>query len=308
MQAVWYDHYGPPSVLRYGPLPLPVPAAGQMRVRLLASALSQLDVKLRAGLLRAHIALSLPKIPGRDGVGIIDAIGAGVNGWRLGDEVCVLAAPREAGTAASHIVCEAERAVPRPGALTLAQCAALLQPGASAWAVVSTAGLQAGMRVLVHGGSGAVGALVLQHARVLGVHTIATCHHEHRAHTLAQGADEVIGYDREPFDHLRGLDAVLDFVGGATHARSYPLLRPGGTLVYLVSAPFTDRSAEHGVRLLRAHVSDAKEVLNTVRELAHAGVYRPLVSGSLPLQEAGSAHTKLESGSVRCGRITFDHS
>lgn len=308
MQAVWYDHYGPPSVLRYGPLPPPEPAAGQIRVRLLASALAQLDVKLRAGLLKAHIPLTLPKIPGRDGVGVIDAVGSGVNAWRMGDEVCVLAAPQAAGTAASHIVCEAERAVPRPGGLTLAQCAALLQPGASALAVVNTARLQAGMRVLVHGGSGAVGALVLQHARALGVHAIATCRHEHRAHTLAQGADEVMAYDREPFDHLRGLDAVLDFVGGDTHARSYPLLRPGGSLVYLVATPFTDRSTEHGVRLLRAHVSDAQEALNTVRELAHTGVYRPLVSSCMPLQAAGSAHTQLESGGVRCGRITFDHS
>lgn len=308
MQAVWYDHYGPPSVLRYGPLPLPEPAAGQIRVRLLASALAQLDVKLRAGLLRAHIALTLPKIPGRDGVGVIEAVGPGVNGWRMGDEVCVLAAPQSAGTAATHIVCEAERAVPRPGALTLAQCAALLQPGASALAAVNTAGLQVGMRVLVHGGSGAVGALVLQHARALGVQTIATCHHEHRAHTLAQGADEVIAYDREAFDHLRGLDAVLDFVGGDTHVRSYPLLRPGGTLVYLVAEPITDNSPDHGVRLLRAHVSDAQEVLNTVRQLAHTGVYRPLVSGSMPLKDATLAHTKLESGGVRCGRLTFEHS
>lgn len=307
MQAVWYDHYGPPSVLRYGSLPLPEPAADQIRVRLLASALAQLDVKLRAGLLKAHVALSLPKIPGRDGVGVIEAIGSGVSSWRLGDEVCVLAAPQADGTAATHIVCEAERAVQRPGTLTLAQCAALLQPGASAWVAVNTAGLQAGMRVLVHGGSGAVGALVLQHARALGVHTIATCHHEHRAHTLAQGADDVIAYNRESFDHLRGLDAVLDFVGGETHARSYPLLRPGGTLVYLVAEPFTDRSAEHGVRLLRAHVSDAQAVLNTVRQLAHTGVYRPLVSGTMPLQEAESAHTRLESGGVRCGRLTFDH-
>lgn len=307
MQAVWYDHYGPPSVLRYGPLPLPEPAAGQIRVRLLASALAQLDVKLRAGLLRAHLALTLPKIPGRDGVGVIDALGSGVNGWRLGDEVCVLAAPQAAGTAATHIVCDAERAVARPGALTLAQCAALLQPGASAWAVVHTARLQAGMRVLVHGGSGAVGALVLQHARALGVHTIATCRHEHRAHTLAQGADEVIAYDREAFNHLRGLDAVLDFVGGDTHARSYALLRPGGNLVYLMAAPFIDRSAEHGVVLLRAHVSDAQEVLQEVSHLAHAGVYRPLVSRSMSLHEAGSAHAALESGSVRCGRIAFDH-
>lgn len=305
--AVWYDHYGPPSVLRLGERDLPEPAAGQLRVRLLASALSQIDVKLRAGLLRDHFALALPKIPGRDGVGVVEAIGAGVSGWRVGDAVCVLAAPLDAGTSASHIVCDAARVVLRPAPLALAQSAALLQPGVSAWAAVTTAALQPGMRVLVHGGSGAVGALVLQHARALGVHSVATCRHGHREHTLAQGADEVIAYDREGFDHLRGLDVVFDFVGGATHARSYPLLRPGGAIVYLVASPFEDRGAAHGVRVLRAVVNDAPEALRGVAHAAREGFYRPLVSHSVPLLDVAAAHAALENGQVQRGRIVFEH-
>jgi NADPH:quinone reductase-like Zn-dependent oxidoreductase len=307
MQAIWYEHYGPPSVLQYGERVLAEPGPGQLRVRLLASALAQVDVKLRAGLLQAHFKLPLPKIPGRDGVGVVEAIGPGVAGWRVGDEACVLAAPLEAGTAASHLVCDAARAVPRPANLGLAQSAALLQPGASAWAAVTTAELQPGMRVLVHGGSGAVGALVLQHARALGAYTVATCRHDHLDHTLAQGADEVIAYDREDFAHLRDLDVVFDFVGGDTHARSYPLLRPGGAIVYLVAAPFADRGAEFGVRVLRAMVTDAPEVLRGVAHVAREGIYRPLVSRTLPLRDAALAHAELESGRVQRGRIVFEH-
>lgn len=307
MRAVWYEDYGPPSVLRVGERDTPEPGVGQLRVRLLASALAQIDVKLRAGALREHFALSLPKVPGRDGVGVVEAIGPGVAGWRLGDAVCVLAAPLDDGTSASHIVCDATRVVPRPEALTLAQSAALLQPGVSAWAAVTTAALQPGMRVLVHGGSGAVGALVLQHARALGVHTVATCRHDHLDHTLAQGADAVIAYDREDFDHLRGLDVVFDFVGGHTHARSYPLLRPGGTIVYLVAAPFEDRGAAHGVKVVRAVVSDAPEALRGVAHAAREGFYRPLVSHSVPLSEVAAAHAALENGQVQRGRIVFEH-
>ncbi|MDP3519552.1 MAG: NADP-dependent oxidoreductase [Hydrogenophaga sp.] len=307
MRAIWYEAYGPPSVLRWGEQALPEPGNGQVRVRLQASALAQLDVKLRAGLLQAHFALTLPKIPGRDGVGVIDAVGDGVANWRLGDEVCVLAAPLGAGTAASHVVTEAARVVARPQGLSLEQSAALLQPGASAWAAVTTAQLQPGMRVLVHGGSGAVGALVLQHARGLGVRTVATCRHDHRDHTLAQGADEVIAYDRGSFGHLRGLDVVFDFVGGDTHARSYPLLRPGGAIVYLVAAPFEDRGAEHGVRVLRALVTDAPGVLRGIAHVAREGFYRPLVSRCLPLREAALGHTLLEAGQVRLGRVVFAH-
>lgn len=307
MQALWYEHYGPPSVLHYGERPLPEPGTGQVRVRLLASALAQVDVKLRAGLLQAHFPLQLPKIPGRDGAGVIEALGPDTAPWQLGDEVCVLAAPLGAGTAASHVVCDLARVVARPPNLSVAHSAALLQPGASAWAAVHTTQLQAGMRVLVHGGSGAVGALVLQHARSLGVHTIATCRHGHQDHTLQQGAHEVLAYDRAGFDHLRGLDLVFDFVGGDTHARSYPLLRPGGSIVYLVAAPFVDRGAEHGVTVLRALVTDAPEVLRGVARAARDGIYRPLVSHTLPLPEAARAHAMLEAGQVHLGRVVFEH-
>lgn len=307
MYAVWYDRYGPPSVLRFDERQLPEPGVGQIRVRLQASALAQIDVKMRAGLLQKDFAPSLPKIPGRDGVGVVEVVGPEVTGWSPGDEACVLASPLTAGTSATHIVCEATRLVRRPQALSLAQSAALLQPGVSAWAAVQTASLQQGMRALVHGGSGAVGALVLQHARAMGVHMTATCHHEHREHTRALGANSVVAYDREGFDHLRDLDVVFDFVGGSTHARSYPLLRPGGTLVYLMADAFEDRGVEHGVRVLRAMVTDSQDAMQAVAQLASQGIYRPLVACEMPLSEAAAAHAALEAGEIRRGRVVFRH-
>lgn len=306
MHAAWYERYGPPSVLNWGERPMPVPGAGQVRVRLLASALAQVDAKMRAGLLRAHFPLRLPKVPGRDGVGVVDALGAGAGHWRVGDEVCVMAAAMAAGTAASHVVCEAARLVPRPAGLSLHQAAALLQPGASAWAAVEAAGLQPGMRVLVHAGSGSVGALVVQQARALGAQVTATCHSTLREHTLAQGAHQVLGYDSEGFDHLRDLDVVFDFVGGQVHARSCAVLRPGGLLVYLVAAPFEDCSARLGVRLQRASVAEGPEALQAVARLAREGIYRPLVARVMPLAQVAAAHAALERGEVRKGRVVFE--
>ncbi|MDB5861188.1 MAG: NADPH:quinone oxidoreductase, partial [Ramlibacter sp.] len=177
--------------------------------------------------------------------------------------------------------------------------------GASAWAAAACAGLEPGMRVLVHGGSGAVGALVVQHARSIGVEVAATCHSSHREHTLAQGAQRAIAYDTEDFGSLRGQDVVFDFVGGETHARTYAVLKPGGRIVYLVAAPFEDRSVAHGVTLTRATVSDQPEVLQAVARAAEAGTYRPLVSGTLPLCQAAMAHEMLETGQVRRGRIVL---
>ena len=242
-----------------------------------------------------------------DGVGVVEAVGPGVTRWHPGDEVCVLVSPLADGTCATHVVCDAARLIHRPPFLSLAQAAALLQPGVSAWAAVQTAALQPGMRALVHGGSGAVGALVLQHARALGAHVTATCHHENREHTRAQGANRVVAYDREGFDHLRELDVVFDFVGGNTHARSYPLLRPGGTLVYLKAEAFEDRGLEHGVRVQRAMVTDSPDALQAVAQLASQGIYRPLVAREMPLSQAATAHAALEAGEIRRGRVVFTH-
>ncbi len=305
MDAVWYDRYGPPAILQHGRRPLPEPGAGQVRLRLQASALAQIDVKMRSGLLQRDFTLQFPKIPGRDGAGVVEALGPGVTDWRPGDEACLLIAPLAAGTCATHVVCDTARLVSRPEGLSLAQAAALLQPGISAWAAVQAAALQLGMRVLVHGGSGAVGAMVVQHARALGAHVTATCHHDHREHTLAQGAHSVLAYDLGGFDHLRGLDVVFDFVGGSTHDRSYPLLRRDGTIVYLMAAAFKDRGTEHGVRVLRAQVADAPDAMQAVARLASQGIYRPLVSREMPLADAAAAHAAMEAGEIRCGRVVF---
>ena len=307
VHAVWYDRYGPPTVLQYGARLLPEPIRGQVRLRMHASALAQIDVKMRSGLLQSQFTPPFPKIPGRDGVGVVERVGPGVERWKPGDEACVLISPLDAGTAATHVVCDAARMVRRPAGLSLAQAAALLQPGVGAWSAVQAASLQSGMRVLVHGASGAVGALVLQQARALGAHVTATCHHDHCEHTLAQGAHQVIAYDREDFDHLRGLDVVFDFVGGSTHARSYPLLQRGGAIVYLMAEAIQDRGVEHGVRVVRAVVTDAPDAIQAVAHLASTGVYRPLVARQMPLADAAAAHAALEAGGVRRGRVVFLH-
>lgn len=306
MQAIQFDRYGGPEVLRVVDLPLPEPGPGQVRVRLHAAGVAQVDAKLRAGVLQQHFALSLPKVPGRDGVGTVDAVGEGVTRLAVGDAVCVMAAPTQAGTCAQHVVLDAQRVVPRPARLSTHQAAALLQPGLSAWTAVATAGVSPGMRVLVHAGSGAVGSLVVQHARHLGADVTATCRHDNREHTLAQGAQRVLAYDREDLSAVKAMDLVFDFVGGDTHARSYALLRPGGQIVYLVAAPFVDQGAAHGVRVTRAMVTDAPEAMAAVAQAAAQGVYTPLVARVLPLAEAAKAHALLDAGQVTRGRVVLD--
>ena len=306
MRAIQFKSYGPPEVLRLVTLPLPQPGPGEVRIRLQAAGVAPFDAKLRAGLLQAHFTPRLPKTVGRDGVGVVDQLGDGVTQVAVGDAVCLMADP-STGTCAEAVVCSTERIVPRPATLSRHQAAALMQPGVSAWtAVVEAAQVQAGMRVLVHGGAGAVGSLMVQLCKHLGAEVSATCRADNRDYVVGLGAARAIAYDTEDFGALREQDVVLDLIGGTTHARSYPVLRKGGHLVYLVAAPIVDKGAEYGVIVTRSAISDRQPVLSEVARLAEVGVFRPRVAGVFALADAAQAHAALESGSVTRGRLVLD--
>jgi len=308
MQAIAFAQYGPPEVLQIVEWNPPQPAPAELRVRLLAAGVAPVDAKLRAGLLQAHFQPVLPKIPGRDGVGVVEQVGAAVVGLRPGDAVCVMADALGPGTYAQALTCSAERVVARPAGLTVHQSAALLQPGNSAWiAVMETARVLSGMRVLVHGGAGAVGSMMVQLCHHLGAEVSATCRASNRDYVASLGATRAIAYDgTEDFGDLRGQDVVFDLIGGATHARSYPVLRPGGRLVYLVAAPINDLSAQFGVQTTRAQITDSRHVLQAVADLAGQGVLRPRVAATFALADAAKAHGALENGQVTRGRLVLD--
>lgn len=306
MKAIQYSRYGTPDVLDLVTHDDPVPGPGEVRIRLDAAAFSPIDAKLRSGALQAHFSLTFPKIPGRDGTGVIDEIGAEVEGFSIGDRVCVAADPTRSGTYAEAVVCASQRVVKRPDNLSIAQAAALLQPGVSAWiAMVRTAVLSAGMRVLIHGGSGAVGSQMIQLARHLGLDVTTTCRAVNVDYVLGLGAHRAIAYDKDDFGTLRQFDAVFDVIGGDTHARSYPVLKPGGQLIYLTALPFRNDADLYGVTVTRAMISDTPEALEAVVQLAADGVLIPGVIDTLPLAFAAEAHRRYEAGGVSRGRIVL---
>lgn len=308
MLAIAFAQYGPPEVLEPIAWDPPAPGPTELRVRLLAAGVAPVDVKLRAGLLQAHFQPALPKIPGRDGVGVVELVGASVTGLRAGDAVCVMVDALGPGTYAQALTCGADRVVARPAGLTLHQAAALLQPGNSAWiAVMETARVQAGMRVLVHGGAGAVGSLMVQLCRHLGADVSATCRDANRDYVQGLGASRAFAYDAAPdFGGLRDQDVVFDLIGGQTHARSYSVLRRGGQLVYLTAAPITDLSAQYGVHATRALIVDSQRVLQAVAALAGQGVLRPRVAARYALIDAAKAHAALEGAMITRGRVVLD--
>lgn len=305
MRTAAYYRHGSPDEIAIETRPLPSPGPGQVLVKLEASGVAPLDWKLRAGLLRAFFTLNFPKTPGRDGAGTVLACGADVPGLAPGDRVAVMAPPTAPeGTHAEAIVIDAAMTVPLPDGLDMVQAAAIVNAGLSAWiAVVRTAEVQAGQHVLIQGGSGAVGGLMVQLAAARGAVVSATCRSANADYVRALGAARAIAYDAPFPGDLPPQDIVFDLMGGAVHDACYPMLKPGGHLVWLTAAPITDRSAEFGVRVTRAMISDDADVVAEVLALAAQGVLTPQIAGKLPLDMAAEAQRRLAAGEVTRGRL-----
>jgi NADPH:quinone reductase-like Zn-dependent oxidoreductase len=306
MQAIRYEQYGSPDVLQLCEMPEPEPGLGQIRVDLRAASVIPADWKLRAGHLKSYFPVSFPKIPGRDGAGVIGKLGAGVDDMTVGTPVCVVAQHVEPGTYAQAIVRDRESIVPLPGNLNFEEGAALMHAGVCAWiCLVETAQVQAGMRVLVHGGAGAIGGLAVQLARHLGAYVAATCRAMNATYVHELGADDVLAYDREDFTRLKGFDVVLDLIGGDVHAHSYRVLTTGGHMVCLIAAPFENRAEEFGVRVTTPRIHDRRAALGAVAALAAQGVLRPQICARLGLAEAAESHRRMEANLVTRGRIVL---
>ncbi|HEY3479133.1 MAG TPA: NADP-dependent oxidoreductase, partial [Streptomyces sp.] len=171
MKAVRFHDYGDPGVLRYEDVEQPVPAAGQVRVRVAATSFNSVDGNIRGGFMRGPIPVELPHTPGLDVAGTVDALGEGVSGLRTGDEVIGFLPMDKPGAAAEYVLAPADALTPAPKDLPLADAAALPVVGLTAYqALFDHAGLQSGQRVLINGAGGAVGGYAVQLAKGAGAH------------------------------------------------------------------------------------------------------------------------------------------
>ncbi len=307
MKAILYDRFGGPGVLRLADMPEPECGDGEVLIDVAAASVTPGDCKLRAGHLQDLFPITFPKIPGREGAGIVAAVGEKIGEFTPGDRVCFVTQRMEQGSSAERIARPAAEVVRMPDGLDFTDAAALMHAGVCAWiALVETAGIGPGMHVLIHGGAGAIGGLAVQIASHLGARVSATCRAANSDYALGLGANTVIAYDQADFaEAVSNVDVVLDLVGGDVHDRSCCALRPGGILVFLIAEPFEDRSAEYGIDLRQAVIDDDKVVLEKVVALAADGTITPQVSRVVALSEAAEAHRLIESGRNTRGRIVL---
>lgn len=271
-----------------------------MLVQVVAAGVNPVDWKLRSGAMAKGIPKVLPFVPGQDGAGIVAAVGGEAKGFATGDEVFFYAEFARGGSYAEYIAVDATQVALKPRTVSFATAAALPTPGQAAWtALMVVARLERGMRVLVHGGAGALGSVAVQLARQQGAHVIATASGAGVDLAGSLGADEVIDYRKQRFqDVVRDVDLVLDTLGGATQEASWACLRPGSLPVATAVPAPAERAAAAGVRAAFLFTPPRGAVLAQLAERVDAGL-RIVVGQEFALADAAQAHRLGESGQAR---------
>jgi NADPH:quinone reductase-like Zn-dependent oxidoreductase len=298
MLALHQTALGGPEVLRLTELPRPAPGPGQILVAVHAAGLNPTDFKHRA----LSIFLAPPPLTlGWDVSGTVVAAGIGVTLFQPGDEVFgMLPYPYGVGSHAEYVTGPARAFVAKPSGIDHVQAAALPLAALTAWqALVETAHLRAGQRVLIHAAAGGVGHLAVQIAKELGAHVTGTASAPKHDFLRELGADTCIDYHSEDFtDTEEPYDVVLDTLGGKTATRSVSVLRPGGVLVSLVpGSEDTHAVAERAqVRAVTLIVEHDQAGMRAIAELVDRGSLRAHVSGTFPLADGAQAHVLGETG------------
>jgi NADPH:quinone reductase len=308
--AIFVDKPGDASVLTYREHEPGAPGSGQVRVSVEAAGVNFIDTYQRSGL----YPRPTPFVLGLEGAGRIEAVGADVSGWKVGQRV---AWATISGSYADKMVFKPEQLVAVPDDVTTELAAALALQGMTAH-VLATAvhETKPGETMLVHAAAGGTGQLLVQELKRAGARVIGTCSSSKVELALQAGADHVIRYDTDDIvaetkrlNDGRGVDVVYDSVGKSTFDASLAAVRPRGLVVLFGQSsgpvpPFEiQRLNQHGSLFLTRpalfHYIATRAELDACAEAvfsaAASGKLRPTIAGRYPLRDASRAHTDLES-------------
>ncbi|MBT2484292.1 MULTISPECIES: NADP-dependent oxidoreductase [unclassified Microbacterium] len=298
MKAVRFHEVGGPEVLQYEDIEQPTPAAGQVRLRVAASAYSAADNGMRAGFL--PIPVVLPHVPGYDVSGTVDAIGDGVKEFAVGDAVIGFLPMVEDGGAAEYVVAPASALVAAPSSVPLADAAALPSVALTArQALFDEGGLEAGQRVLIVGAGGVVGKYAIALAKRAGAYVIATASPRSADAVRAAGADEIIDHTetdvREAVTEQVDLLLNLAPIDPDEFTALVSLVRSGGVVVSTTAWMPAPDDAERNVRSVVVFVRSDAEQLRELVALVDSGDLRLEVTRRIPLTELPALHAEATS-------------
>ncbi|MCX4985910.1 NADP-dependent oxidoreductase [Streptomyces sp. NBC_00572] len=300
MKTARIHEFGDTSVIRHDSVPRPQPAFGEVVVHVAATSFNPSEAALRAGMLQAYLPVDLPYALGWDVAGTVAEIGAGAEGFAVGDRV--IGRLDSGGAAAEYVRAPAALLVAAPTSIALANAAALPVAGLTAWQAVFEHGkVAAGHRVLVNGAGGGVGGFVTQLAKQAGAEVIATASPRSTEAVLRQGADQVIDYTSGPVGAaLDGpVDTLLNLVplSPPDAAALAALVRPGGRIISIATR--VEPAADAEVSAIHMVARNDVAHLAALVELVDAAALGIDISESRPLADLADVHHLGESGRTR---------
>ncbi|MEV8524660.1 NAD(P)H-quinone oxidoreductase [Streptomyces sp. NPDC052000] len=321
MYAITIPEPGGPEALVWAEVPDPVPGEGEVLVEVAAAAVNRADVLQRQGFYNPPPGAS--PYPGLECSGRIVALGTGVSGWSVGDEVCALLS---GGGYAQKVAVPAGQLLPVPDGVELTDAAALPEVVCTVWSnVFMVSQLRPGETLLVHGGASGIGTMAIQLGKAVGAKVAVTAGGPDKLARCAElGADILIDYREQDFvDEVRkatdgaGADVILDIMGAKYLERNVQALAVNGRLAVIglqggakgelnLGALLTKRAAVTATSLRGRPASEKAAIVAAVREhvwpLISGGRVRPVVDRAVPLADAAEGHRVLEA-STHVGKV-----
>lgn len=325
MRAIEIAEDGGPEVLRPVERPVPAPADDEILIRVAAAGVNRPDVAQRKGVYPPPPGAS--DLPGLEVSGEVAALGAGAEGFSTGDRVCALVS---GGGYAEYVTAPASQALPVPDGLDMVAAAGVPETFFTVWSNVFDRGrFSAGEEILVHGGSSGIGTTAIQLARVFGADAVFTTvgSAEKAAFCEALGATKAINYREAAFEEEvkaltegKGVDVILDIVGGGYLARNVSCLKPDGRMVVIalmggakaeinLARVMMNRLTVTGSTLRPRSVAEKAAIAASLREKVWprlaSGEIAPVIHKTFPLDDAAGAHALMES-SAHIGKLILE--
>lgn len=297
MKAGIIDGYGS-DALRLRDKDRPGMKDNQVLVEVHAASVNPFDWKLRDGVYKDSMSVNFPAILGGDLAGVVVEAGGSTTGFKKGDEVFGQANAVGQGSFAEFSAVNSSQLSMKPKSVDFVTAAALPLTGAAAYqALVETIKLGPSQKILIHGGAGGIGLVAVQLAKHIGAYVAATVSSRDMGYVKALGADEVLDYKQSDFSKLlEGYDAVLDTVGGDVTARSYNVLRRGGSLVSMLSQADPEKAEQYQVNFIHLMARASSDRLDKIAGLVDAGVIKARIDRTFSLDETNDALDYQKSG------------
>ena len=319
MNCIEVPEPGGPDALTLGARPVPEPAHGEVLVKVASAGVNRPDVMQRQGGYPPPPGAS--DIPGLEIAGTVVKVGTGVSEWQEGDEVCALVT---GGGYAEYCPAPAPQVLPVPKGVSLEHAGGVPETFFTVWTnVFDRAGLRAGEKLLVHGGSSGIGTTAIQMASQLGARVFATAGSKEKCDACMElGAERAVNYREEDFlealkEPTGGMDVILDMVAGDYVQKNISLLRPEGRLVHIaflgghkvelnLMSTMLKRLSILGSTLRPQSIETKADIANSLKEkvwpLVENGRIKPVVDSTFPLADAAKAHERIDEG-THIGKI-----